>query len=63
MHNSDGDELERNEHSCAGASGSDDGECCGYVGGVVSNAVSFTVTVPAPSITSLNPASGLVGAS
>src|SRR2546426_3390345 len=33
------------------------------VGGVASNAVSFTVTVPAPSITSLNPASGLVGAS
>src|SRR5207245_1330773 len=30
---------------------------------VASNAVSFTVTVPAPSITSLNPASGLVGAS
>src|SRR2546425_1939583 len=33
------------------------------VGGVASNGVSFTVTVPAPSITSLNPASGLVGAS
>src|SRR5207245_1836719 len=33
------------------------------VGGVASNAVSFTVTVPAPSITSLNPTSGLVGAS
>src|SRR5207245_2286061 len=32
------------------------------VGGVASNAVSFTVTVPAPSVTSLNPASGLVGA-
>src|SRR5438445_357870 len=31
-HNSDGDELERDEHSCAGASGSDDGECCGYGG-------------------------------
>src|SRR5207249_4656888 len=33
------------------------------VGGAASNGVSFTVTVPAPSITSLNPASGLVGAS
>jgi len=33
------------------------------VGGVASNGVSFTVTVPAPSITSVNPASGLVGAS
>jgi hypothetical protein len=34
------------------------------VGGVASNGVSFTVTMtPAPSITSLNPASGLIGAS
>src|SRR5206468_4647003 len=33
------------------------------VGGVASNGVSFTVTVPAPSITSLNPTSGLVGTS
>jgi hypothetical protein len=33
------------------------------VGGVASNGVSFTVTVPAPSITSLNPTSGLVGSS
>ena len=33
------------------------------VGGVASNGSSFTVTVPAPSITSLNPTSGLVGAS
>src|SRR5260370_1165177 len=33
------------------------------VGGVASNVVSFTVTVPGPSITSLNPTSGLVGAS
>ncbi len=33
------------------------------VGGVASNGVSFTVTVPTPSITSLNPASGLVGTS
>src|SRR6267378_2980629 len=33
------------------------------VGGVASNGMSFTVAVPAPSITSLNPASGLVGAS
>jgi hypothetical protein len=31
------------------------------VGGVASNGVSFTVTSPGPSITSLNPASGLVG--
>jgi len=31
------------------------------VGGVASNGVSFTVTVPGPSITSLNPASGVVG--
>jgi len=33
------------------------------VGGVASNGVSFTVTVPPPSITSLNPTSGLVGTS
>ena len=33
------------------------------VGGIASNGVSFTVTVPAPSITSLNPTSGLVGSS
>jgi len=33
------------------------------VGGVASNGVSFTVTVSAPSITSLNPTSGLVGGS
>src|SRR5439155_1096143 len=33
------------------------------VGGAASNGVSFTVTVPAPSITSLNPTSGLVGTS
>ena len=33
------------------------------VGGAASNGVSFTVPVPAPSITSLNPASGVVGAS
>ena len=31
------------------------------VGGVASNGVNFTVTVPAPSITGLNPSSGLVG--
>src|SRR5438445_1010236 len=31
-HNGAGDELERNEHTCAGPSGSDDGECCGYGG-------------------------------
>src|SRR5216684_6766597 len=33
------------------------------VGGAASNGVSFTVTVPAPSITSLNPTSGLMGTS
>ena len=33
------------------------------VGGVASNGVSFTVTVPAPSITSLTPTSGAVGTS
>src|SRR5271157_439652 len=33
------------------------------VGGVASNGTSFTVTAPGPSITSLNPTSGLVGAS
>ena len=33
------------------------------VGGVASNGVSFTVIVPTPSITSLNPTSGLIGTS
>jgi hypothetical protein len=33
------------------------------VGGTASNGVTFTVTVPPPSITNLNPTSGLVGAS
>jgi len=33
------------------------------VGGAASNGVSFTVTVPAPSITSLNPTTGLAGTS
>jgi hypothetical protein len=33
------------------------------VGGVASNGASFTVTIPAPSITSLNPTSGVVGTS
>ncbi len=33
------------------------------VGGVASNSVNFSVTTPAPSITNLNPTSGLVGAS
>jgi uncharacterized protein DUF4038/IPT/TIG domain-containing protein/collagenase-like protein with putative collagen-binding domain len=33
------------------------------VGGVASNSASFTVTIPAPSITSLNPNSGAVGTS
>src|SRR5882762_163806 len=33
------------------------------VGGVASNGVNFAVNVPAPSITSLNPASGIIGTS
>src|SRR5258708_6235210 len=33
------------------------------VGGAASNGAGFTVTTPAPSITSLNPASGLIGTS
>ncbi len=33
------------------------------VGGVASNGVNFAMTAPAPSITSLNPTSGLVGTS
>ncbi len=33
------------------------------VGGVASNGMSYMVTTPAPSITSLNPASGLIGTS
>src|SRR5712692_6741649 len=33
------------------------------VGGAASNGVSYTVTTPAPSITNLNPASGLIGTS
>src|SRR5204862_4827497 len=33
------------------------------VGGVASNGVSFTVTVPPPSVTSLNPTSGVLGTS
>ena len=33
------------------------------VGGVASNGVSFTVSVPGPSITNLNPTSGLIGTS
>src|SRR6202035_1667364 len=31
------------------------------VGGVASNGVNFTLTVPTPSITGLNPAAGLIG--
>jgi chitodextrinase len=33
------------------------------IGGISSNGVNFTVTVPTPSITNLNPASGLIGTS
>jgi uncharacterized protein (TIGR03437 family) len=43
--------------------GATTGNVVATVGGVASNGVSFTVTVPAPSITSLNPASGVVGTS
>jgi hypothetical protein len=43
--------------------GSVTGNVVVVVGGVASNGVGFTVTVPAPSISTLNPASGLVGSS
>ena len=33
------------------------------VGGVASNGISFSVTIPTPSITNLNPASGVIGTS
>ena len=42
-------------------SGATTGNVVVTVGGVASNGVVFTVPVPAPSITSLNPTSGLVG--
>src|SRR5438046_4766014 len=42
-------------------SGATTGNIVVTVGGVASNGASFTVTVPAPTITSLNPASGVRG--
>src|SRR5206468_12162096 len=44
-------------------SGATTGNVVVTVGGVASNGVSFTVTVPAPNITSLNPTSGFAGTS
>ncbi len=44
-------------------SGATTGNVVVTVGGVASNGVNFTVTAPAPSITSLTPSSGLVGTS
>ena len=44
-------------------SGATTGNVVVTVGGQASNGVSFTITVPAPSITSLSPTSGLVGTS
>src|SRR6266478_3881873 len=44
-------------------SGATTGNVVVSVGGVASNGMNFTVTVPGPSITSLNPASGLIGTS
>src|SRR5438477_1284855 len=44
-------------------SGATTGNVVVTVGGVASNGVSFTVTVPPPSITSLNPTSGVLGTS
>ncbi|HYL85139.1 MAG TPA: Ig-like domain-containing protein [Candidatus Angelobacter sp.] len=41
--------------------GASSGNVVVTVGGVASNGVAFTVTTPAPSITNLNPASGVVG--
>jgi len=43
--------------------GASNGNVIVTVGGTASNGVTFTVTVPPPNITSLNPTSGLVGAS
>jgi len=48
---------------CRCQAGATTGNVVVTVGGVASNGVSFTVTAPGPSITSLNPTSGLVGAS
>src|SRR5437660_3763853 len=47
--------------SAAVPSGATTGNVVVTVGGVASNGVSFAVTVPAPSIASLNPTSGLIG--
>jgi RHS repeat-associated protein len=44
-------------------SGATTGNVVVTVGGIASNGVSFTVTVPAPSITSLSPTSGGIGSS
>ncbi|HET9995583.1 MAG TPA: IPT/TIG domain-containing protein, partial [Candidatus Acidoferrum sp.] len=44
-------------------SGATTGNILVTVGGLASNGVAFTVTTPAPSITSLNPTSGVVGTS
>jgi hypothetical protein len=44
-------------------SGATTGSVVVTVGGIASSGVTFTVPVPAPSITSLNPASGIVGTS
>src|SRR5216684_3555778 len=44
-------------------SGATTGNVVVSVGGVASNGMNFTVTVPGPSITSLNPTSGLIGTS
>jgi len=41
----------------------DDRQRCVTVGSVASNGVGFTVIVPPPSITSLNPTSGVLGTS
>src|SRR2546430_7487568 len=45
------------------AAGATTGNVVVTVGGVASNGVSFTVTVPPPSITGLNPTSGVLGTS
>jgi len=62
-HPSKSHQLERHEHRGSGANWRHHWQRCCDVGGVASNGVTFTVTVPPPSITSLNPTSGLVGAS
>src|SRR5882762_8519702 len=49
--------------STAVPAGATTGNVVVTVGGVASNGVNFAVNVPAPSITSLNPASGIIGTS